>query len=158
MYDNGEYLSQGKLSVKGRSCRVPLRRLQAAGLGRLYPELDAESAERNDPVRRQWTNYVRYLREIWQNEQASTDSEFQSAIDIAESCFISFDKYDMALLLLAFRKRQLKNRVRRKMSISEPAEVGRYVNLSCKASRLEEKTTGGLEFMRKLFHNERDMH
>ncbi|OBS23235.1 hypothetical protein FPOA_03788 [Fusarium poae] len=157
-YDNGEYLSQGTLNVKGRSCLMSLRNLQRAGLGRLYPELDVERARPTDPVRRKWTNYVKDLREAWQNAQASTDSELQSAIEIAESCFESFDEYDMTLLLLAFRERKLKNTDGWRLEIPGPAEVCRYMNLSYQASRLEDITAeGGLEGLRRLFKYEWDM-
>ncbi|RGP67296.1 hypothetical protein FSPOR_6054 [Fusarium sporotrichioides] len=108
-YDNGEYLSQGILSTQGRSCTMSLENLETAGFGGLYPKLDVSSGKAAALAKMPWTNYVKDLRKTWQDECTSTLSDLGSAIKIAQKCFTSSDKTDMALLLLAFRNRKLKN-------------------------------------------------
>lgn len=45
--DNGEYLSQGRVSIADRSCVVTLAKLEQSGLYELYPELaDREGKKR----------------------------------------------------------------------------------------------------------------
>lgn len=101
-YDNGEYLSQGTVYHKHRSCVVSLKALVDAGLFELYPELDEPHG------RRKWTNRVKELRSYWADPQATTREEVQCAFDTAKTCFGNLQVHDMALLLLTFKNRHTK--------------------------------------------------
>ncbi|GKU08055.1 hypothetical protein FLAG1_10098 [Fusarium langsethiae] len=108
-YDNGEYLSQGILNLQGRSCTMSLENLETAGFGSLYSKLDVSLGGAAARAGTPWANYVKDLRWTWQDEYTSASPQLGSAIKIAQKCVTSFDKTDMALLLLAFRNRKLKN-------------------------------------------------
>ncbi|CAG7564271.1 unnamed protein product [Fusarium equiseti] len=111
-YDNGEWLSQGTLNVQGRSCTLSLRGLKNAGLWDLYPEFDINSVARDAPVRWQWYDFVRYkLRPVWKVRCTTTKNEIRVARDIASRCFGPFDETDMAMLILAFRGREIEGKL-----------------------------------------------
>ncbi|RFN49475.1 hypothetical protein FIE12Z_6264 [Fusarium flagelliforme] len=103
-YDNGEYLSQGILNVRDRSCTTSLLSLQSAGLGLLYRGLDVLT-EPNDMVRTKWTIYVRHLRSQWTTSCETSELEIDIARNIARQCFGLFEEMDISLLLLALRSR-----------------------------------------------------
>ena len=98
-YDNGEYLSQGTLHHKDRSCTMSLDSLIQAGLFELYDELSDPSG------RDQWTKRVRHLRILWNTSQATPPQEVQKALKIARLGFPNLKASDMTLLLLAFKNR-----------------------------------------------------
>lgn len=100
-YYNGEYLSQGAVHLKDRSCTVSLNELIQAGLFQLYPDFAAAGSGR------QWTNRVRELRQNWSIEQRTTDQEIRHALCVARTCFPQLDTNDMASLLLSFKCRTL---------------------------------------------------
>lgn len=104
-YDNGEYLSQGKLYHAGRSCVFSLGKLIQAGLHDLYPEFaDPKSTHL-------WTNRVKDLRFQWfgSREYPTTRAEMKTALRIAQECFKDFNApTEMALLLLSFKNRKLR--------------------------------------------------
>jgi hypothetical protein len=157
-YDNGEYISQGILNIQGRSCTMSLEDLEIAGFGSLYPELDVSSGGAAARAGTPWTNYVKDLRSTWRDEHTSASPQLGFAIKIAQKCFTSFDKTDMALLLLAFRERKLKNTDGWRLEISGPSEVCRYMNLRYQASRLEITTEDlGINGLKRLFCTEWDM-
>jgi hypothetical protein len=80
---------------------VSLERLMQAGLSELYPEFE-------DPGgRKQWTNRVRDLRQMWSAEQGTTDREIDLALAIANTCFSQFNEIDIASALLTFKNRKL---------------------------------------------------
>jgi hypothetical protein len=97
---NGEYLSQGAVNHANRSCVVSLESLIQAGLFNLYPEFeDAQGSER-------WANRALELRQIWSEEQQTTDSEILLALQVACNCFRRFEPCDIASILLAFKNRR----------------------------------------------------
>jgi hypothetical protein len=98
-YGNGEYLSQGTLYHKYRSCVVSLQSLSEAGLFELYNEFSEPDGKQR------WTNRVQELRTKWQAEQPTVSQEAHSALKIARRCFPRFEASDMALVLLAFKNR-----------------------------------------------------
>jgi hypothetical protein len=101
-YDNGEYLSQGVLNHKSRSCVVTLERLGQAGLYDLYPEF-------NEPEGRgKWTNRVRDLRLQWKLAKSTARGEIRVAFQIADSCFNGLGAFNIALLLLTFKAREIR--------------------------------------------------
>ncbi|KAM0425396.1 hypothetical protein ACHAPT_009453 [Fusarium lateritium] len=101
-YDNGEYLSQGTLHHKDRSCLFSLDDLVKAGLYTLFPEF-AESKGRY-----KWTNRVKELRNEWYLQQETTKHDVRAAFNIARRCFSNFEAADIALMLLMFKDRRLK--------------------------------------------------
>ncbi|OJJ43875.1 hypothetical protein ASPZODRAFT_135909 [Penicilliopsis zonata CBS 506.65] len=104
IYQNGEYLSQGRVRHGGRSCVVSLARLEAAGLYSLYPELA-------DPCGHvQWGVRTANLRSMWANQEFSTYKELHTALTMARSCFHSFQQLDLAAILLSFKRRELQMR------------------------------------------------
>jgi hypothetical protein len=109
-FDNGEYLSQGRLDLQDRSCTLSWRGLKEAGLWDLYPEFDIDIVEPDAPVRKQWKKYIELLHKKWSEEYTTTKNELKVAINIAKTCFAPFDETEIALLLLAFRNRKLNGR------------------------------------------------
>lgn len=101
-YDNGEYLSQGLLNHKSRSCVVTLEKLEQAGLYDLYPEFNELEG------RKQWTKRVRDLRLQWQIAKPTARREIQVAFQIANFCFNGLGAFDIALLLLTFKARAIR--------------------------------------------------
>lgn len=102
-YYNGEYLSQGTLTHTGRSCLVSLEQLVNAGLYKLYPEFG------NPDGAAQWANRTRFLRRCWSEQQTTTDydDEISRAFEVG-SCISPTHALDMALMLLAFKNRELR--------------------------------------------------
>ncbi|KAJ5288310.1 hypothetical protein N7508_011085 [Penicillium antarcticum] len=113
-YDNGEYLSQGVLHHIGRSSVVSLAQLIQAGLHDLYPQF-ADPAAMDS-----WTKRVGFLRSEWSIEHTTTQLDIQKAIEMARTCFKSFDAPDVALLLLSFKNRKLR----------VPATKGTFLKIS----------------------------
>ncbi|KAF4945239.1 hypothetical protein FGADI_12099 [Fusarium gaditjirri] len=163
-YDNGEYLSQGKLHIEGRSCTMSLRDLKNAGLWYLYPEFNINDAKPADPVKNEWTNYVKYLRQEWLVTQKTTKAKVQCALNIAEKCFPGFDQDDMALLLLSFCERKLQREkpsfqnpflplvAVEDINYKEPAEVDRYSTLKKRLSELSESSgEHGMKLFEQLY-------
>ena len=103
MYDNGEYLTQGTLYHKARSCVFSLESLVSAGLYQLYPEFEDPAA------RNQWTKRVKELRLGWEAAQQTSKQEIQTALRVAKMCFKQFEAVDMALLLLMFKNRSVRD-------------------------------------------------
>jgi hypothetical protein len=98
-YYNGEYLSQGRLNHKGRSCVFSFEQLIEAGLFEIYPKLgDKMGGEL-------WAKRVSHLRHEWSTRQNTGDKEIELALKITQKCFKSFDQIDMSCLLLAFQNR-----------------------------------------------------
>lgn len=100
-YDSGEYLSQGTLNHKGRSCMMSLSDLIDAGLYELYPDFQ------DDDGARKWSSRVKELREEWGDEDCTYSDDVELAFDIANECFPNFESLDMALMLLAFQNRNV---------------------------------------------------
>ncbi|KAK3361868.1 hypothetical protein B0T24DRAFT_538371 [Lasiosphaeria ovina] len=137
-YDNGEYLSQGELHHRGRSCVFSLDQLTEAGLHGLYPEF-AENTAKN-----KWTNRVRDLRSGWSNEHTTTQLDIERALGVARACFSIFIATDVALLLLSFKNRKLRPTTatgpsqpsddtqerRRSLTDYGPKEVQRYMKIA----------------------------
>ncbi|KAH7168390.1 hypothetical protein DER46DRAFT_500834, partial [Fusarium sp. MPI-SDFR-AT-0072] len=152
-YDNGEYLSQVKLHIEGRSCTMSVQGLTNAGLWDMYLAFNVDDVEHIDPVRKEWTNYVKILRQAWLVIRKTTKAEVQYALNIAEKCFPGFNQDDMALLLLSFYDRKLKRKnpsfqnpfsgllppvLVDDVDYEEPAEVDRYSKLRKRMSQLSE--------------------
>ncbi|KAL2782331.1 hypothetical protein BJX66DRAFT_345955, partial [Aspergillus keveii] len=126
-YDNGEYLSQGTLYHSGRSCVVSLAQLIQAGLHDLYPELS------NPDAKERWAKRVKELRSIWSVEHVSREIEIQRALKIAGKCFQRYNTTDVALLLLSFKPRKLRESVELSQSDFDeygPREVQRYIRIA----------------------------
>ncbi|QGI66374.1 hypothetical protein CEK27_010345 [Fusarium fujikuroi] len=161
-FDNGEYLSQGVLHIKERSCTLSLRGLKNAGLWDLYPEFNINDVKHDPDVRTQWISYVKELRWRWQFAQKTTKADVQCALDVAEKCFPCFDQDDMALLLLSFCERKLQpekpsfqNALAGYMGYKEPAEVDRYSTLRNRLSELSEASgKRGMELFEQLYEME----
>lgn len=101
-YDNGEYLSQGLVMHRGRSAVTTLEHMIQSGLHELYPELD-------DPLgKEQWTNRVRALRTAWAEPRATSHNDLYIASQIATTCFRNLQSPELAICLLSFRNRELK--------------------------------------------------
>jgi len=100
-YYNGEYLSQGAVSIADRSCVISLKRLEEAGLFKLYPEFeDAEGRTRS-------ANRVLELRREWSEERGTSKKEIKFALQVASTCFPQLASIDVATALLTFRNRKL---------------------------------------------------
>ncbi|KAI8630238.1 hypothetical protein F5Y19DRAFT_484126 [Xylariaceae sp. FL1651] len=126
-YDNGEYLSQGKVHHTGRSCVFPLDQLIQAGLHNLFPEFAEKSAMGS------WTNRVKDLRSKWSDKHRTTRVDVQTALEVARACFNTFNAPDIALLLLSFKNRKLQATTRTSQFHNGdygPAEVQRYMEIA----------------------------
>lgn len=80
-YQNGEYISQGLVSIAGRSCVTSLGELEASGLYELYPEFEDSDSKKI------WANRVAQLRTSWSDGSLTTEAEMQKARDIGRTCF-----------------------------------------------------------------------
>lgn len=99
-YYNGEFLSQGAVSIADRSCVISLEDLIQAGLFELYPEFgDVEGGKK-------WAKRALQLRQIWSMEQGTTDREIELAHGIGQKCFSRFEPLHVACILLAFKNRK----------------------------------------------------
>lgn len=139
-FDNGEFLSQGKVHHAGRSCVISLDQLVQAGLFDLYPELAEGTAGASGKER--WTNRVLSLRSGWStNNHPTTRHDIQTALGLARTCFEAFDVTDVALLLLAFKNRKRKHNTMTETTDSTeerqkdlkhygPEEVQRYIGIA----------------------------
>lgn len=104
-YNNGEFLSQGRVDLAGRSAVFTLADLWSHGLPGLYPELFA-----SPPLKGGWTKRVKTLRSEWSSERMSSGKDIDHALDVASRCFGgAFDETEIVLLLMAFKKRWLKS-------------------------------------------------
>jgi len=100
-YYNGEYFSQGAVSIADRSCVTSLKLMEEAGLFKLYPEFqDADG-------KKQWANRVRDLRREWSEERGTSKKEMKLALQVARTCFPQLASVDVATALLTFRNRKL---------------------------------------------------
>lgn len=104
-YYNGEYLSQGEVHLRGRSCFFSLGCLKRSGLYALYPELG--QGDKNE-----WTKRVAALRSSWYYEklQPIAQKDFEKAHEIAKACVpqdeMRADMRNIALMLLCFKDRE----------------------------------------------------
>ncbi|KAF5722460.1 hypothetical protein FMUND_2972 [Fusarium mundagurra] len=166
-FNNGEYLSQGKLHIEGRSCTLSVQGLANAGLWDLSPDFNVDDAEPTDPVRKDWAKYVKYLRQEWLVTGKTTKAGVQCALNIAQECFPDFDQDDMALLLLSFRERKLHPEepsfqdpfadLLSPVSVEgvvyqEPVEVVRYSKLRKRLSKLSQASgQRGMKLFEQLY-------
>jgi hypothetical protein len=97
---NGEYLSQGAVNHAYRSCVVSLESLIQAGLFQLYPKFEDVQGSKK------WAYRALDLRQIWSEEQRTTDLEIKLALKVAGNCFSRFEACDIASILLAFKNRR----------------------------------------------------
>ena len=100
-YNNGEYVSQGRLDIRGRSCVTTLQALIDHGINELYPEFDDADG------RKKWTNRVRDLRHCWDVACSTTSKEIKFTLRLASACFPEMKTIDMALHLLTFKNRMI---------------------------------------------------
>lgn len=97
-YWNGEYLSQGLVTLAGRSCTTSLKNLESSGLYKLYPEFKHGWAH--------WTNRVLALRREWSERGfVTTTEEEKTALRMSESCFPGEMSKEVAWMLLCFKNR-----------------------------------------------------
>ncbi|KAI4949078.1 hypothetical protein J4E91_005541 [Alternaria rosae] len=99
-YYNGEYLSQGTVSIANRSCVTSLELLEEAGLFKLYPDFNVDGSTK-------WTNRVRALRTAWSKERGTSDDEIMLALRIARRCFSELASVDASIFLLTLQNRKL---------------------------------------------------
>ncbi|KAI4907235.1 hypothetical protein J4E90_009737 [Alternaria incomplexa] len=100
-YYNGEYLSQGAVSIADRSCVTSLKQLEEAGLFKLYPEFEDATG------RTLWARRVLELRRDWSEERGTGKKEIKLALQVARTCFPQLASVDVATALLTFRNRKL---------------------------------------------------
>ncbi|KAI0965043.1 hypothetical protein F4678DRAFT_476893 [Xylaria arbuscula] len=101
-YYNGEYLSQGLVTLSSRSSIVSLETLIQSGLYSLYPDLTSTTDK--------LANRVRDLRDLWGNEIQTTLQELENALEIAKT-FNALEALDIAVLLLSLKHRKYKSTV-----------------------------------------------
>ncbi|KAL4876852.1 hypothetical protein BJY04DRAFT_210357 [Aspergillus karnatakaensis] len=118
IYQNGEYLSQGSINHKGRSCVVSLAVLETSGLYSLYPEFAVPERQAK------WAITTAHLRKMWTEQHISSYREIEMALSLAQTCFVGFSVLDIAIILLSFKRRKLK-RVR--IEGRKPQEVRQYL-------------------------------
>ncbi|KAL4936147.1 hypothetical protein BDV06DRAFT_233682 [Aspergillus oleicola] len=102
IYQNGEYLSQGSIDLRGRSCVASLAGLEESGLYSLYPEFAVPERQSK------WAVTTARLRKLWTEQDVSTYRELETALLLARACFAGFDVLDIAIIFLSFKKRKLK--------------------------------------------------
>ncbi|WPB07203.1 uncharacterized protein RHO25_011864 [Cercospora beticola] len=102
-YDNGEYLSQGMVDIRNRSCAISLANLLFSGLYDLYPEFKDQTGSEK------WTKRVQDLRSDWAASNKTTRDEISSAMQVAATCFEGFNYLDIAVVLLTFKNRRRLN-------------------------------------------------
>jgi len=119
-YYNGEHLSQGDVTHKGRSCIVSLQQLIDAGLCKLYPEFDDLEG------RKEWTKRVRALRSKWSFTSSTTQEDIRLAVQLANLCFPGMPPLDLALIFLTFKNRKARGKFR--MRISKFGSHGFYIH------------------------------
>lgn len=99
----GEYLTQGRLTISGKSAFTNMQSLIDAGLFKLEPRLEDRS---------RWAklaDVVVYLREPFDTHQdapAATHDEVRKAVSIARACFGSHWGLPLTMMLLALKPRQ----------------------------------------------------
>ncbi|KAF1818064.1 uncharacterized protein K489DRAFT_328331 [Dissoconium aciculare CBS 342.82] len=96
-FDNGEYLSQGVMFHKGRSCIMSLKDLFDSGLCDLYPAFRGPSIK--------WALVVRMLRDHGKLPSALTAGHVATALRIAEACFRPFQQLDAVIIILTMCER-----------------------------------------------------
>ncbi|RWA07423.1 hypothetical protein EKO27_g7676 [Xylaria grammica] len=101
-YYNGEYLSQGRVHLCGRSSVRSLKDLIQFGLYNLYSDLgEAEG-------RTLWPKRVLKIRERWNTERKTTRQELLTALIIARK-FDTVPALDLAIVLLTLKNRKYKS-------------------------------------------------
>lgn len=99
----GEYLTQGRLSISGKSASTNMRSLINAGLFKLEPRLEDKS---------KWeklADTVVCLREPFDTPydiSVATHDEVRKAVSIAGACFGSHRDLPLTMMLLALKPRQ----------------------------------------------------
>lgn len=107
-YYFGEYLTQGRIDIRGRCIVTNMQRLIDAGLFELRPELKDKSRWR------EWANRVVDLRKLFkapQDTPTTTHTEVRKAITVAGACFGNGWDIPVAIMLLALKRRQTKDPV-----------------------------------------------
>ncbi|GAW18481.1 hypothetical protein ANO14919_079570 [Xylariales sp. No.14919] len=101
-YYNGEYLSQGRVHLSGRSSVRSLKDLIQLGLYNLYSDLgEAEG-------RTLWPKRVLKIRQRWSEEKKTTRQEILLALIIARK-FDTCPALDLAIVLLTLKNRKYKS-------------------------------------------------
>ncbi|KAH6870636.1 hypothetical protein BKA58DRAFT_469629 [Alternaria rosae] len=118
-YYNGEYLSQGAVSIADRSCVTSLKLLEEAGLFELYPEFEDAGG------RTRWAKRVLALRQDWSEKRGTSKQEIKLALQMARTCFPQLASVDVATALLTFRNRKLRTSTLSEWA-DKPVEVRRY--------------------------------
>ncbi|KAH7362175.1 hypothetical protein B0T11DRAFT_280321 [Plectosphaerella cucumerina] len=132
-YNNGEFLSQGRVDVTGRSAVFALADLEGHGLSELYPELFAPPSQNGG-----WTKRVKTLRSEWSKLCLTPRKDIDNALRVADLCFgDAFDQTEIVLLLMAFKERWLNgpNNMEETVLPDEPIEVRRFVDRETKFTR-----------------------
>ncbi len=97
----GEYLSQGRLRVKGHCCQGSMRQLIDLGLFKLCPGLENSV---------QWTGWVKIVVEIrykFRNQTVATDKTvLRTAVTIAQACFGGRWALPVTAMLLSLQPRR----------------------------------------------------
>jgi hypothetical protein len=102
-YNNGEFLSQRRVDVAGRSAVFTLADLERHGLSELYPELFATPSQNGG-----WTKRAKTLRSEWSKLCLTPRKDIDNALRVADLCFAAaFDQTEIVLLLMAFKERWL---------------------------------------------------
>ncbi|TID21525.1 hypothetical protein E6O75_ATG04920 [Venturia nashicola] len=161
-YYNGEFLSQGKVSLVDRACVVSLEDLIQAGLFELYPEFDDVEGGKK------WAKRALELRRSWSAERTTSDHEIKLALGIGSKCFSRFGPLHVAHILLAFKSRKYTENFqsvdrsigRRPQWADKPDEVRRYW-ISMKAGKADIDSPGSMALadgmllqkkLREMFH------
>ena len=104
----GEYLTQGRIDIRGKCIVTNIQKLIDAGLFELRSEL------KDDSRWGEWANRVVDLRKVFkasQNTPTATHTEVRKAITIAGACFGNDWDIPVAIMLLALKRRQRKDPV-----------------------------------------------
>ncbi|KAI1084066.1 hypothetical protein F5B20DRAFT_526603 [Whalleya microplaca] len=158
-HQHEEYLSQGLLEHRGRSCVFSLKTLEDCGLYSLYPKF----ATPNETLSwRKFSLSKRPLRfgplDNWSRRQATTSQEVQIAHEMGRTCFMDHNPIAMTLMLLCF-----KNRTHIPVSVTEfegswgqtPQEVKQYLLATKKLLDILHASPSGsekvVELLRRTF-------
>ncbi|KAH6686962.1 hypothetical protein F5X68DRAFT_240428 [Plectosphaerella plurivora] len=126
---HGEFLSQGKVGLKGRSSICTLQALMDAGLKDMYPDLF--SFPTSSTTRQDCDDRFTELRRDWATRCKSTTEDIEHALNIAQNFGPPVDQMDVAIQLMAFKNRMIYKKSRpndivERVRVDDPVETRRF--------------------------------